>query len=132
MNIRNTVFGAGILLLALAGAILLLDPSQVVTEPDPGFNVEVSSYVDGDAEFVYIPTTNETIDVLTSYNITVDEKVREAIENRRISNVSKNQPITVLVEAEPDQLVQVEMNITDLDGEVLHQSRHMIGPGDRN
>jgi hypothetical protein len=129
MNIRNTVFGAGILLLAVAGAILILDPSQVITEPDPGFNVEVSSYVDGDAEFVYIPTTNETIDVLTSYNITVDEQVRDSIENRRISNVSNNQPITVLVEAEPDQLVQVEMNITDLDGEVLHQSRHMIGPG---
>ncbi len=128
MNIRDAAFATGVPLLLVTGAILVLDPTQVETDPDPGFNVEVSSYADGDAEFLYIPNSNETINVLATYNISVNGEVRESIENRRIDGVSKNQPITVLVEADPDQLVRVEMNITDLEGASLHQSHHSIGP----
>lgn len=126
MDIRSTVFATGVFLLVLTGALFLLDPSQVVTEPDPGFNVEVSSYADGDAEFVYIPTTNETLDVFMSYNITVDNETRESINNRRVSGVSKNQPITVQVEAEPEQQVRVDMKIIDTEGKQLHESHHTI------
>lgn len=126
MDIRSTLFALGVFLLALTGAIFLLNPSEVVTKPDPDFNVEVSSHVDGDADFVYIPTTNETIDVYMSYNISVDNKTRESIDDRRLNNVSKKQPITVIVEAEPKQMVRVDMTITDLKGRALHNSHHTI------
>lgn len=130
MDIRSLALGTGIVLLILAGAVLTLNPSEEATEPETGFNVEVSSHSDGDADFIYKPTTNGTLDVLISYNITVDDQLRDSVKNRRIESVSKDQPVTVIVGAEPDQLVQVRMNITDTEGKLLHQSQHAIGPAE--
>ncbi len=130
MDIRSVAFGTGILLLAITGAVLILDPSEAAKDPETRFNVEVSSYADGNAEFVYTPTNNQTNDVFISYNISVGDIQRESVNNRRIDGVSKNQPVKVLVEAEKGQHVQVRMNITDLEGNQLHQSHHSIGPAE--
>lgn len=126
MKIENILLASGIVLLAVALGIMVFDPVTETENPDPKFDVDVSSFANGDAEFVYRPTQNSSLDAYMTYNITVDNESIESVENRKVANMSYNQPFRVTVQAEPDQEVAVFMRIESLDGELLHNSRHTI------
>lgn len=126
MKFENILLTSGIALLAVALGIMVFDPVTRTEDPDPRFNVEVSSFANGDAEFVYRPMQNDSLDVYMTYNITVDNQSIESVENRKVENISYEQPFRVTVQADPDQEVTVFMKIKDLAGELLHDSRHTI------
>lgn len=126
MKFENILLTSGIALLAVALGIMVFDPVTQTEDPDPRFNVEVSSFANGDAEFVYRPMQNDSMDVYMTYNITVDNQSIESVENRKVENISYEQPFRVTVQADPDQEVAVFMKIKDLAGELLHDSRHTI------
>lgn len=126
MKFENILLTSGIALLAVALGIMVFDPVTRTEDPDPRFNVEVSSFANGDAEFVYRPMQNDSLDVYMTYNISVDNQSIESVEDRRVENISYEQPFRVTVQADPDQEVAVFMKIEDLAGELLHDSRHTI------
>lgn len=126
MDIENSLLVIGVFLIIVSAVVMVFSPDEVITDPEPRFGVEVSSFVNGDAEFVYRPVQNESFDTYISYNITVNNETVDSIDNRRVNGLSSNQPFKVTVEAEPRDQVTVDIKITNLEGKILHDTHHTI------
>jgi len=126
MDMDNGLLVIGVVMLALTAGLLAFTVNGTVAEQDQRFNTEASSFANGDAEFVYTPVSNQSIDTLVSYNITVNNQTVDSINNRQVNNLSRDQPFNVTVQAEATDRIRVDMEITDLKGTMLHQSDHAI------
>lgn len=126
MNINKTLFTGGSILLVFALTLLLLEPSIITVDQDPRFDTEITSQADGTAEFKYVPVGEDSHNVVVTYTARIDGEVTETVTEQNFSSVSKTNPITVRLNAEPDQSVSVDMTIQDSEGKVLHKSNNMI------
>lgn len=128
MDIGDNLAGLGILLVLVAVALISVEPAEIVVDPDPRFNIEAQSFVNGSAQFQYTPVTNETADYTVSYRTFVDGEVTGTVVNKTMENISRTNPVKVNVEARPEETVSVEMKIWTTEGQLVHQSRNVIGP----
>lgn len=126
MNVKKTLFAGGSILLVFTLTLLLLEPSIITVDPDPRFDTEITSQTDGTTEFKYVPVGEDSHNVFVTYTARIDGEVTETVTEQNFSSVSATNPITVRLNAEPDQSVSVDMTIQDSKGKVLHKSNNMI------
>jgi hypothetical protein len=76
----------------------------------------------------YVPRSVEPMTYLVSYEVRIGGTTESRVEGRLYENISRTNPVVIVVHREPDETVAFDTAIRDVDGTVVWTSRASYGP----
>lgn len=109
----------------IAGCSYGLRYDDEISGTGPSFTTEVYSRGD-EVEVRYVPDIAAPADFLISYDTTIGGTIAQNVQSKRVSGISRDNPIVIVIPRPSGDAVAISMTIQDAAGELLYTDTQTV------